>query len=444
MVLGPQGPGRVGRRRFFRRWAARRAAHRACCAATLPRRDAASPRTVRFSLAYLTWSRAAHASAGGRARSQRRRAEQRPPGHGPPAARARPRERAAVRVDTGPGGEAWRRRRVSGRPGARRQAPRECGRSMRGVLGSRPRGVVASWSAGAVGSGCRGVLQQHERLRQREDMAQAALAAAEIGGEHVFVNVGDGADGMQCVWLRAAKNAGWCCKPSCSAGERALESRGRGRASARARRLPAGRAAGPIAATAAATRLPTSARLASASAWAAIDTSCSAPNSARVRARRGEADGAHGATAKAVDAARPAGPARSARRATSRSTIRTATKTASTQIADRSASVNSRSQCASPTAPGPRARPPLRTGRAARARRRRRLGPGRGSAIGRRRVRQAVRRWSRPRRHAPGTVGSTAPRAPCHRHVAQRALRVTATARGRAGRARRRAPRARR
>ena len=397
MVLGPQGPGRVGRRRFFRRWAARRAAHRACCAATLPRRDAASPRTVRFSLAYLTWSRAAHASAGGRARSQRRRAEQRPPGHGPPAARA------------------------------------------------RPRGVVASWSAGAVGSGCRGVLQQHERLRQREDMAQAALAAAEIGGEHVFVNVGDGADGMQCVWLRAAKNAGWCCKPSCSAGERALESRGRGRASARARRLPAGRAAGPIAATAAATRLPTSARLASASAWAAIDTSCSAPNSARVRARRGEADGAHGATAKAVDAARPAGPARSARRATSRSTIRTATKTASTQIADRSAQREFAQPVREPpTAPGPRARLPLRAGRAARARRRRRLGPGRGSAIGRRRVRQAVRRWSRPRRHAPGTVGSTAPRAPCHRHVAQRALRVTATARGRAGRARRRAPRARR
>jgi hypothetical protein len=29
MVLGPQGPGRVGRRRFFHRWAARRAAHRA-------------------------------------------------------------------------------------------------------------------------------------------------------------------------------------------------------------------------------------------------------------------------------------------------------------------------------------------------------------------------------------------------------------------------------
>jgi hypothetical protein len=143
MVLGPQGPGRVGRRRFFRRWAARRAAHRACCAATLPRRDAASPRTVRFSLAYLTWSRAAHASAGGRARSQRRRAEQRPPGHGPPAARARPRERAAVRVDTGPGGEAWRRRRVSGRPGAY---------SARGRGASSPRGLPALWEAGAGAS----------------------------------------------------------------------------------------------------------------------------------------------------------------------------------------------------------------------------------------------------------------------------------------------------
>src|SRR4051794_16716853 len=35
MVLGPQGPGRVGRRRFFsHRWAARWAAHRALWAGT--------------------------------------------------------------------------------------------------------------------------------------------------------------------------------------------------------------------------------------------------------------------------------------------------------------------------------------------------------------------------------------------------------------------------
>jgi hypothetical protein len=44
MVLGPQGPGRVGRRRFFHRWAAPRAAHRASAGALRAR--AGRPLTV--------------------------------------------------------------------------------------------------------------------------------------------------------------------------------------------------------------------------------------------------------------------------------------------------------------------------------------------------------------------------------------------------------------
>jgi hypothetical protein len=167
MVLGPQGPGRVGRRRFF---------HTKGRPRGRPFGRSGVKRDALLGVGALRAARGAHDRHRARLRARGRSSW--------PARCGGGRERQPVRVGT-------------------------AAVAVLNVL-RRPRGPSSGGGAGRrghalVGPGtARRILEQRERLHERGGAAKASGPGGRVRSEHVFGNIRTPADGM---WGRAARLA---------------------------------------------------------------------------------------------------------------------------------------------------------------------------------------------------------------------------------------------